>query len=76
MHITDITFLSLPVRSETSSCLGPIKLIILKLGIYFASQFNYLLKFLIMTKPPILYCGMSSYFSLSWAFLVFRAASI
>ena len=31
------TFQSLPVGSETSSCLGPISLIILRFGMYFAS---------------------------------------
>ena len=34
-------FLSLPVWSETSSCLVPINLMILKLGMYFLSQFNF-----------------------------------
>ena len=58
------TFQSLPVRLETSSSLGPIHLIILKFGMSFASQFNFFSKSLIMTKSPILYCGMSSYLSL------------
>ena len=73
------TFQSLPVGLETSSCVGPISLIILKFGMYFASQFDFLSEFLIMTKSSILYCGTSSYFSLSyleWASLVFRDASI
>ena len=58
------SFLSLLVRSETSSCLEPINFKIMKLGIYLVTQFYFLSKFLIMTKSPILYCGMSSYFSL------------
>ena len=41
--------------------------------------FDFLSKFLIMTKSPILYCGMSSHFSLlclEWSSFVFRAPSI
>ena len=38
-------FLSLPVRSETSSCLVPINLMTLKLGMYFASLFDFVSKF-------------------------------
>ena len=44
------TFLSLPVGSETSSCLELTNLMTLKFGVYFASQFNFLLKFLIIIK--------------------------
>ena len=58
------TFLSLPLGSETSSCLVPINLMILKFVMYLASQFNFLLKFLIIIKSPILHCGMSWYLSL------------
>ena len=58
------TFLSLPVGSETSSCLVPINLMTLKFGMYFVSQFDLLLKFLIIIKSLILYCCMSSYLSL------------
>ena len=74
-----LTFLSLPVGLETSSYLGPISLIILKFGVYLASQFDFLPKFSIMTKSPILYCGMLSYlslFCLEQDSLVFRAANI
>ena len=35
------TFLSPPVRSETSSCLVPINVMILKFGMCFESQFNF-----------------------------------
>ena len=55
------TFHSLPVRSETSSCLVPINLMILKFGMYFASQFDIFSKFLITIKPLLLYCGMPLY---------------
>ena len=48
------TFLILPMGFETSSCLEPIKHTTLKLGTNFASQVDFLLKFLIMTKSPIL----------------------
>ena len=58
------TFLSLPVRSEMSSCFVPINLMTLKFDMYFTSQFNFSLKFLIIFKCPILYCSMSSYFIL------------
>ena len=58
------TFQGLQVRLETFSCLGLIDLIILKFGMYSASQFDFFLKFLIMTKSPILYCGTSLCFSL------------
>ena len=72
-------FQSLPVGSETSSCLRFISRIIIKFGMYLVSQFGFLLKILIITKSAILFCGMSSYlslFCLEWASLVFRAASI
>ena len=37
VHITDVYFLSLPVGSETFSCLVPINHMTLKFGMYFAS---------------------------------------
>ena len=58
------TFLSLPFGLETSNCLVPINLMILKFGMYFAPQFDFLSKLLSIIKSPILYHGMSSYFSL------------
>ena len=58
------TFLYLPVGSETSSCCMPINLMILKFGMYFVSQFDFLSKFLIIIKSPILYCGTLPYLSL------------
>ena len=56
-------FLSLPVQCETSSYLVPISLMTLKIGMYFASQFDFLSKCLIIINSPILYCGKSSYLS-------------
>ena len=56
MHITDIHFLKSLSEHLTYSCLGLIILIILKFGMYLASQFNFLSMFLIITKSPILYC--------------------
>ena len=53
------TFLSLSVRSETSICLVPIYLMILRFGMYFASQLDFLSEFLIIIMSSILYCGMS-----------------
>ena len=58
------TFLSLPVGSETSSCLVTINLMTLNFDMYFASQSDFSSKFLIIIKSPILYCGMSLYLSL------------
>ena len=72
------TFWSLSVRSETSCCLVTINLMILKFGMYFASQFDFLSNFLIIIKSPILYCSMSSYLPLLYlehAFFVLRAAN-
>ena len=40
---------------ETSSCLEPIKRSTLKLGMFFASQVDFMSKDLIMTKSLILY---------------------
>ena len=73
------TFLSLPVGSENSHCLVPINLMILKYCMYFASKFDFLLKFLIIIKSFILYCGVSSYlslFCLELASFVLSAANI
>ena len=73
------TFFNLPVGSEASSCLVPINLMILKLGMYFASQIDYLSKFLIIIKSPILYYGMSLYlsvFCLECASFILRAANM
>ena len=70
------TFLSLPIWPETSSCLVHIKLMILKTGMYFACQNDFLSNFLITIKSPILYCGMLSYlclFCLEHASFVLRA---
>ena len=58
------SFQSLPVWSETSSCLASIILMTPKFDMYFASQFNSLSKFVIIIKSPVLYCGASLYLSL------------
>ena len=73
------TFLSLPVGSETSNCLVPLSLSILKFGTYLASHFDLLSKFLIITRSLILNLGTSSCLScffLECASLVLRAASM
>ena len=73
------TFCSLPIGSKTSNCLVPIGFTTQKLGTYFASQFDFLSKFLIKIKSPILNCGMLSClscFCLEHTFLVLSATSM
>ena len=55
------TFHSLPIVLETSNGLVPISLTTLKLGTYFASQFDFLPNLLIILKSPIINWGMLSY---------------
>ena len=72
-------FLSLPVWSETSSCLVPINLMILKFGMYFTSQLIFFIEIISSMKSPILYCSMLLYlslFCLEHASFVLRAADM
>ena len=60
MHITNINFSYSTSGIGDFSCLEPIKYTTLKMGAYFASQLDFLSKFLIITKSFILWLGMSS----------------
>ena len=59
-----MTFLSLPVGLETLSSLELINHTILKLGMYFASQLDFLSKYLIMTVIIFLFTLLLLYLKL------------